>query len=88
MLRMLSEFLTEPVFARGLSVSILSLHLCCCNVCATVSRLGINDAVSVVIYAKKCVLVNSHYFPFLVIASYDPHLRFVSSVLPEHIRFW
>uniref|UniRef100_A0A3B4FR77 Aminopeptidase N-like n=1 Tax=Pundamilia nyererei TaxID=303518 RepID=A0A3B4FR77_9CICH len=35
-LRMLSEFLTEPVFARGLSVSILSLHLCCCNVCATV----------------------------------------------------
>uniref|UniRef100_A0A3Q4GK05 Alanyl aminopeptidase, membrane n=1 Tax=Neolamprologus brichardi TaxID=32507 RepID=A0A3Q4GK05_NEOBR len=44
-LRMLSEFLTEPVFARGLGVSISSLHLCCRNVCATVSRLGINDAV-------------------------------------------
>uniref|UniRef100_A0A669C184 Aminopeptidase n=1 Tax=Oreochromis niloticus TaxID=8128 RepID=A0A669C184_ORENI len=34
-LRMLSEFLTEPVFARGLSVSISSLHLCCHNVYTT-----------------------------------------------------
>uniref|UniRef100_A0A3Q4MGQ0 Alanyl aminopeptidase, membrane n=1 Tax=Neolamprologus brichardi TaxID=32507 RepID=A0A3Q4MGQ0_NEOBR len=37
-LRMLSEFLTEPVFARGLGVSISSLHLCCRNVCATVIK--------------------------------------------------